>query len=462
MIETSSRRSAITRPGVLLPPSKPIGVSWTRSPRDHRALNLLGVLNAQRGALGAGCELIGQALKLAPDNAEYHANFGQVRLLAGDRDGAEQSYRRSLALDPGHIAAGLNLANLLLAKDQVDEAALLFREVIRHQPECVSAFEGLGFACQRQHLRGEARVAFEQALALSPAERPERAPILANLAGLLLEDGDAGAAVERLRQAVALAPAHADFQANLGIALYAYGRLPEALAALEQALTLEPGHCRALGTKGVLLYELGRSDEAKLLFDYEDLLEVSDLEPGSGFESLADFNQALARQVLAAPSLVAGRAGKTTRGGSQTGELFHHPEGALGQLVHRIDRAISRYFAQPQTNPHRPNRPSDARLTGWATVLESGGHQDPHNHPSGRLSGVYYVQLPDGADGAGDLEFGRPSERLGARVSGPLHRVTPKPGRIVLFPSYFWHRTLPFHSETARISIAFDLIPASR
>ena len=29
---------------------------------------------------------------------------------------------------------------------------------------------------------------------------------------------------------------------------------------------------------------------------------------------------------------------------------------------------------------------------------------------------------------------------------------------MVLFPSYFYHRTLPFESDEVRISIAFDVL----
>lgn len=36
----------------------------------------------------------------------------------------------------------------------------------------------------------------------------------------------------------------------------------------------------------------------------------------------------------------------------------------------------------------------------------------------------------------------------------------PAPGLLLLFPSYTWHRTLPFESGTDRISIAFDVKPA--
>jgi hypothetical protein len=37
--------------------------------------------------------------------------------------------------------------------------------------------------------------------------------------------------------------------------------------------------------------------------------------------------------------------------------------------------------------------------------------------------------------------------------------VAPAPGRLVIFPSYFHHRTLPFASGEQRISIAFDVMP---
>jgi hypothetical protein len=30
---------------------------------------------------------------------------------------------------------------------------------------------------------------------------------------------------------------------------------------------------------------------------------------------------------------------------------------------------------------------------------------------------------------------------------------------MLLFPSYFWHRTVPFESERERICVAFDVIP---
>ena len=283
---------------------------------------------------------------------------------------------------------------------------------------------------------------------------------MANLAGLLLDENDGAAAVSRLTEAVGLAPNQPDLRANLGIALYAYGDHEAALEALDGALAQAPAHTRALGAKGVLLAELGRAEEAAPILDYGTLLQVRLAEPTPAFRSLDAFNRALVEQVMAEPSLLADRAGKTTRGGSQTGELFDRPTGALAHLLGQIQGAMGDYFAVGGDHPYRPRRPRRARLTGWATVLRSGGHQDPHNHPSGLLSGVYYAQLPASLDdGEGSLEFGRPSERLGTNYAPPTHRVAPREGLLLLFPSYFWHRTIPFESDQTRISIAFDLIP---
>jgi hypothetical protein len=37
--------------------------------------------------------------------------------------------------------------------------------------------------------------------------------------------------------------------------------------------------------------------------------------------------------------------------------------------------------------------------------------------------------------------------------------VQPECGLLVLFPSYFWHGTVPFH-EGGRLTAAFDVSPA--
>ncbi|NCW50279.1 MAG: hypothetical protein EBV89_03205, partial [Betaproteobacteria bacterium] len=42
-----------------------------------------------------------------------------------------------------------------------------------------------------------------------------------------------------------------------------------------------------------------------------------------------------------------------------------------------------------------------------------------------------------------------------------LKEVQPRVGRLVLFPSYFWHGTYPFQANTNRIAISADIVPAT-
>ena len=40
-----------------------------------------------------------------------------------------------------------------------------------------------------------------------------------------------------------------------------------------------------------------------------------------------------------------------------------------------------------------------------------------------------------------------------------VRRIRPQEGRLVLFPSFVYHETVPFESQAHRISIAFDAVP---
>ncbi len=44
-----------------------------------------------------------------------------------------------------------------------------------------------------------------------------------------------------------------------------------------------------------------------------------------------------------------------------------------------------------------------------------------------------------------------------AAFKDKVRLVEPRPGLLVLFPSYFLHETVPFTGEDTRISLAFDV-----
>jgi hypothetical protein len=94
-------------------------------------------------------------------------------------------------------------------------------------------------------------------------------------------------------------------------------------------------------------------------------------------------------------------------------------------------------------------------------VLRQQGHQAPHLHPSGWLSGVYYVALPQVGQGSEDgwIEFGIPPCELADETGLPRRRLQPRVGELTTFPSYLYHRTVPHAGSAPRISLAFDVVP---
>lgn len=83
-----------------------------------------------------------------------------------------------------------------------------------------------------------------------------------NLGSLLLERGDAPAAVESFTMALRLRPAHVEARSNLGNAFRAMRDYPAACQAFEEALALQPDFPKAHMNFGLLLLDMGRKEEA--------------------------------------------------------------------------------------------------------------------------------------------------------------------------------------------------------
>ena len=68
-----------------------------------------------------------------------------------------------------------------------------------------------------------------------------------------------------------------------------------------------------------------------------------------------------------------------------------------------------------------------------------------------------------GGDNPGCIKFGPNLPRAKGKRSQAsfiTRIIKPDEGLMVLFPSHFWHHTIPFESEQQRISVAFDAIAA--
>ena len=154
---------------------------------------------------------------------------------------------------------------------------------------------------------------------------------------------------------------------------------------------------------------------------------------------------------------------QSVRGGSQTdGPLFMRIDPDIVATRAAVVASVERYrSALPPRDLAHPllgaRRDGAVRFAGsWSVRLSAGGKHSSHTHPQGWISSALYVALPPpGFDHAGWLSLGDAPPDLGLSLS-PLKVVEPRPGRLVLFPSWLWHSTIPF-AEGKRLTIAFDI-----
>ena len=423
--------------------------------------NLGGVLQ-DMGQNDEAAAAYRRALTLRPDIAEAHFNLAGILHRQGRLGEAESAYRETLNLKPDLPQALTNLGTVLVELGRFEEAIGLHRRAIEVAARFAGAHANLGNALREAGQHEPAVAAYRQALALDP----QSAETYTNMGGSLRALGEAEAAIAAHRQAIALRPAFPEAHVNLAIVHMEHRDYAAALEACQTYLAREAGNPRVLAVKAVVLHELGRRDEARHLLDVDRLVQVERMEAPPGYDSLGAFNEALSAHILAHPTLVFAPTSHATRAGRHTGELLSEPKGPVAELESFINRSVEAYIAARPRDAGHPllaAPPERWRLTVWSVVMEAQGHQVPHIHPAW-LSGVYYPKVPPivtaGAEAhAGWIGFGRPGTQIPYENEPEIRLFKPEEGMMILFPSYFYHHTVPYEAEEQRISIAFDVLP---
>ncbi len=400
-----------------------------------------------------------------PDFADGHLSLGNALKRLDRLAEAEAAYRRAIALAPGAVAAQINLGVVLRERGRAAEAEAVYRRAIALAPQDPDAHYNLGIALQDQERLEEAEASYRQVLGVAP----DYVQALINLGYLLQSTGRHSDAVLAYERAVALAPHLAEAQVNLAELRLELGEAEAALAGCDAFLAEHPANTAMLAFKAVLLNEIGDEAGLRALTGDAALIEPIRFAEGPGGEDIAALNAALVEHLLAHPTLVEAPASHATREGRHSGELLVEPKGPVAQLERLIRRAVETYGREREAaspHPFLAARPPRFALSVWGVVLSGAGHQIPHIHPSAWLSGVYYPRVPAAVDAhglgqAGWIEFGRPPDHFHCRRAPKVVAFRPEEGLMLLFPSYLYHRTIPFEDEAIRVSIAFDVRPSA-
>ncbi len=436
------------------------------TPHHPGVLKLAAIAAFQLGDQDRATSLLEMAATRHPNDSEAHFNLGVVHQAGGLLEQALISFRHAAELAPGATAAHYNMATALHELGQPEEAVAAYRRAIEADSDHAPAYAGLGFVLRTIGRLEEARTTYERAVARDPQDPPA----LSGYGIVLQQLGRLPEATDALRRATELDPDYPDACTNLADVLVEQGDPTAAVTACDRFLARHPGDSGVLAAKAIAWGESGAAKEVGWLVDFDRFLGPEHSPPPTGFTDIGTFNDALASHMLAHPTLVDAPASHATRHGKHTGELLGETVGPVAAFQSMVEAAVGRYRLRLGNDPGHPfiaNAPQRWRLTAWSIVLQGrGSYQAAHIHPSAWLSGVYYARVPDvvgdrDAGQAGWIEFGRPSDEFHWSSPPPVRAIRPEPGLLVLFPSYFFHRTIPYKTDGTRISIAFDVLPAT-
>lgn len=127
---------------------------------------------------------INNAVTLDSTYADAYLVKGRVSYSLGNLDGAVESYTRSIELSPENPYALNNLALIYIQQEKFVEAHELLLEAIEHKNDVAYFHNNLGIVSERLGKLGEARMAFEAAIAFDP-DSEKSAKSLARVTALL-------------------------------------------------------------------------------------------------------------------------------------------------------------------------------------------------------------------------------------------------------------------------------------
>jgi predicted Zn-dependent protease len=424
-----------------------------------------------------------QALAVALNAAGRHAEAGQIahRALArglrtatlcltyakslmaeGSNDRAETALRDSLRLEPRLTEAHNSLAQLIWVRTgDLEQASEALDEVLRRFGNDDALWATKAAILQGA---GNARAAYD---CLAPrAERPQAPPVLLVRAGLSALDFDPARALSLAERAMRLLPDGTAARNLLAAAQLGVGDARGALRNCEALLQQAPDDQYLIALQTTALRLLGDARYGELC-DYANLILPLPIEPPAPWADLASFLADLTASLnrLHDPQGHALLFQSLRHGTETTQDLTRSTDRVIRGLFEAFAAPIARYLEHigPGTDALRRRNRNRWRFNGsWSVRLRNRGFHTSHVHPRGWISSAFYVELPDlmaeARTDEGILSFGTPG-LLTAPALAAEYSVRPTPGMLVLFPSYFWHGTVPFESPQPRLTVAFDAVP---
>ena len=491
-----------------------------RFPEHPFAWRVLGALFKETGRLIESLNAIQRSVQLSPEDTVAHYNLANTLKELGQFENAIVSYKKAIALKPDYSEAHYNLANTFKELGQLENAESSYSQAIELKPDYAEAYNNLGNTLKELGQLENAESIYSQAIEL----KPDYAEAYNNLGIMLKELGRLEEAEKSLRKTIALRPdAFPDAYDHLGTILQERKSFDEAEDCYKKCISLEPNKTTFITmSRGSILFREGFFEQALSLFDsynnitsracaLESLYALGKIDEAYNrikanidldgenirVAAIAAFlsdqqkkNTAhnfcnnplefihsgnISHHIEGSDSFIASVIDElktiktawdlnTTKNGLQaTIDIFKNPSKKISLLKSIIIDELDTYYSKFKNEncSYIKKWPLEKKIAGWHVILKQQGHQISHIHPSGWLSGVIYLKVvPSKEKSEGAIEFRMDSPQY-PNLESSKKIYQPKLGDMIFFPSSLHHRTFAYSTNTDRICVSFDLIPAS-
>ena len=432
------------------------------APDDHCATHTLAVaLNAANQPEEAE-RVVRQTLSRARPMAALHHTHARSLITLERFDQAELALRECVRLEPRRAEAHDSLAQLVwLRTGNIGEATQVLDQALEKYEH-----EDALWATKAALLQGAGDARGAYACLAERAARPQPPPALLIRAGLAALEFEPATALTLAERSMRAQPNNPTARKLLCAAYLGVGEGAKAMAECAILLRAIPDDQYLIAMQTTAL-RLVHDPRYEALCDYDKMVQSQFLETPPGWSDLSSFLTEVASRLNALHNPHGHRLlyQSLRRGTETTQDLSRKDDPVIQALFHAFAAPIARYrdhIGQGEDPLRRRNRGASRFNGSWSVRLQRAGYHTSHVHPRGWISSACYIQLPDsmraGHSAEGILSFGAPGMLTTPSLDAELS-VRPEFGRLVLFPSYFWHGTLPFHSEQPRLTVAFDVVP---
>lgn len=391
-----------------------------------------------------------KAIKLKPDYVEAHNNLGITLQTLRKLNEAESSYKKALELKPDFAIAHNNLGNTFKYLGKLKDAETSFKKALSLKPDYLEAYSNLGIIFQKLNKIKEAEEIYNKALVL----KPDYESILINRGQILFEKCEFELS---LKDFDACKSPYSRFWAL--ISLYALGRVEEIYERIKKYSKLDDNNINIAAFSAFIANKEKKDTAHNFCKNPMDFINVSNL--STHIKNPNSFIAEVVEELHNVKTFWEPYNKTTYKGFMSISNLFENPSGKLSNLKSIIKNELDLYRLKfkNESCAYIKKWPSKYNLFSWHVILKHQGYQEAHIHPGGWISGVIYLKVvPTLEKNEGALEFGL-NGTLYNDINSPKVVYQPKLGDIILFPSSLHHKTIPFSTDTDRISIAFDLMP---